>query len=137
MNCHEARDAMLVADLKDLRAGTSELGGHLEACARCRTLAEAIGRDTAAMGALMPRRPARGGVTLRRVALLATLPIAAAIIAVIAMNGAQVEPNVPSPSARPVVREVSLTVAPGQQAAVIKTPDPTVTVIWLNQGGGE
>jgi hypothetical protein len=140
MNCHEARDAMLVADLKDLRAGSPALGDHLETCPRCRGLAKGIAGDTALLGAQLERRthPVRRRINARRVAVLASLPIAAAIVGAVALNvSRRPEPVVPSPSAKPVIREVSLTVAPGQSAAVIKTPDPTVTVIWLNQGGGQ
>lgn len=139
MNCHAARDAMLIADLNDLRASSSPLGAHLETCGRCRTLADGIARDTMAMGAMLPHRSVETRRRMTpRVALLVSLPIAAAIVGAIALNGVRrPELVVPSPSAKSVAREVSLTVAPGQHAAVIKTPDPTVTVIWLNQGGGE
>jgi hypothetical protein len=36
-----------------------------------------------------------------------------------------------------VAKQISLTVAPGQTAAVMKTADPAVTVIWLSPGGGQ
>jgi hypothetical protein len=136
MNCSQARDEMLVAELAALR-GSGALGVHLESCASCRRLANAILGDSERLaGVIGSRRPRR--VTGKRIALAAAVPIAAGIIVAFAVTAKR--PDV-VPIARtstlPVAKHVSLTVAPGQTAAVLKTADPTVTVIWLSPGGGQ
>jgi hypothetical protein len=141
VKCTEAREAMLVADLGELRGeGETLLAAHLSGCAACRTIASAIADDTARVAALWAVRQRAATRRLgRRFALLASLPIAAAaVIAVglIARHDTQVAPPARVASL-PVVRHVSLDVAPGQRATVIKTADPAVTVIWLSSGEGK
>ena len=139
MNCNEARDAILVANLAELRAESdTPLATHVQACAECRRLASVILRGTtglerSTLGAKRRRR------TTDRFALLAVLPIAAAVVVAVAIN-ARSQGQVSSPravSSLPVVRQVSLEVARGQHATVLRTADPKVTVIWLSSGEGK
>lgn len=134
MNCNEARETMLVAELAELRAGTSDLGRHLGECRACGRMALAILDDTAALGAVLPLRRSRR--RLRRVALVG-IPIAAAAALVLTINTRRDDDVSPPRPSLPVVRQVSLTVGQGQRATVLKTTDPTVTVIWLSPGGTE
>jgi hypothetical protein len=143
MNCTEARDAMLVAELAELRArdASTPLSTHLADCSACRARAASIANQTAYMGALVAER--RGTAhrirPIRRFVFIASLPVAAALIVAVVLNlrpRATVAPETASAS-RPVVRNVSVDVAPGQQTTVLKTADSTVTVIWLTPGVGQ
>jgi hypothetical protein len=136
MNCSQARDEMLVAELAELEGGGA-LGVHLERCASCRRLADAVLSDSRRLADVVVARRPRG-VSRTRIAVVAALPIAAGIVIAFAVSAKR--PDVVPPkrmSTLPVAKHVSLTVAPGQTAAVLKTADPTVTVIWLSPGGGQ
>jgi hypothetical protein len=139
MTCAEARDAMLVADLSELTGDRGDLAEHLAICPRCRALAAAIVQDSARL-ASAARRRARSRRS-RRMLIATTLPIAAGLAGVASLRflGA---PSAPAPvgaarTALPVARRVSLTVERGQTATVLKTADPSVTVIWLSPGVGQ
>jgi hypothetical protein len=135
MNCSKAREEMLVAELGDLKGGGA-LGDHLERCASCRHLAAAIFDDSQRLSDVVVARRPR--VSHARVAIAAALPIAAGLVVAVLMNAKR--PDITPPtrtSPLPIAKHVSLTVAPGQTAAVLKTADPTVTVIWLSPGGGQ
>jgi hypothetical protein len=141
MNCTEARDAMLVADLAELRrddGSDAPLGAHLAVCDPCRSLAQSMVEQTALIGALLAVRQQNIGRprTARRVALLASLPIAAAVVVTVTMSVRRSDGVVPRVSSHPLppARTVSIDVARGQRAAVLKTADPSVTVIWLSSG---
>jgi predicted secreted Zn-dependent protease len=144
MNCAEARDELLVADVNDLRqtAGTP-LAAHLEACADCRRLASIIVRGTAGLAVAVTSRRAPGIIRrpFRRIALVSTISLtAAAAVLAIAIESRPphrgVVATIPTTSL-PVERQVSLDVSRGQRAAVLKTADPKVTVIWLSPGEGQ
>ncbi len=136
MNCAQARDEMLVAELAELR-GDGVLGVHLETCVPCRRLADAVLEDSQRLAAVVAPRRQRG-VSRGRIAILAALPIAAGIVAAFAVSAKRPEVVPPKrTSSLPVAEHVSLTVAPGQAATLLKTADPTVTVIWLSPGGGQ
>ena len=139
MTCTEARDALLVADMAELRGESdTPLATHVQTCAECGRVASVILRGTAglersALGAKRRRQ------TTDRFALLAVLPIAAAVVVAVAIN-ARSPGQVSSPravSSLPVVRQVSVEVARGQHATVFRTADPKVTVIWVSFGEGK
>jgi hypothetical protein len=146
MNCREAREALLVADIAELRGDIeTPIAAHLRACAECQRLASLVVRGTselrnaainrdAARAARAPRR-----LAVRRFALAATLPIAAALLLAVVMNQRGERPDRPRPpvGSLPVARQVSLEVARGQRATMLKTADPKVTVIWLSSGEGK
>jgi hypothetical protein len=135
MNCVEAQGALAVADLRDLATGTGDLADHLRECASCRERADSIAAQTALLASMVRTRARRRRT--RRLVLAAGAPIAAAAVFAV---GFPVWRGTParathSTSALPVAHRVSLTVGPGQSAAVLRTADTTVTVIWFTGAG--
>ena len=142
MNCTEAREAMLVADPAELRGETeTALAVHVTSCADCRRAAATIVGVTTQLGLAIARRePRTRRRASRRVIGLVFVPVAAAaVFAVMSAGGfsRRAEPPRVSLSPLPVARTVSLEVGRGQQATVLKTADPKVTVIWLSSGEGK
>jgi hypothetical protein len=136
MNCSQARDAILVAELRDLTAGTDDLAVHLRTCADCRGRIDDVAAQTAVLASAVRRRVRRR--RSRRLVLVAGAPIAAAALVAVAFRATHDDsaPKIArSSSALPVARRVSLTLGPGQTAAVLRTADTTVTVIWLTGAG--
>jgi hypothetical protein len=140
MTCTEARDAIEVADLSDLRAGSgSPLAGHIAECAACRRVADVVIRGTTRLAVDGARRSLAARTRVRRVAAWSSAAAAATIVAVIVANRREsaARPQRVRLGSLPVVRNVSLEVVRGQQATVLKTSDPKVTVIWLSSGEGK
>ena len=140
MTCTDAREAIEVADLSELRATDgSALAGHLETCADCRQLADVVVRGTAGLTMASARREQAARTRVRRVTAWSSVAAAATIVAAVAVN--RDTPTSRGEPARfaslPVERHVSLEVGRGQQATVLKTSDPKVTVIWLSSGEGK
>ena len=139
MICADARNAMLTADLDELRGERGELASHLRSCDDCARVASRLVSDTRCVGVAVAMR-ARRRAHLRKLAVFASLPLAAAIVAGVVLarhRSAQanlVAATVAPRSAKPVARRVSVDVAKGQRATVINTVDPSVTVIWLTPG---
>lgn len=135
MNCIEAREAMLVAEPVELRAGypgESELADHLRDCAMCRSLARALTGDLDRLTVRIRTR------SRRRTLMLAALPIAAVIVAAVTLVSNRARPTQPAVaegrrSDRPA-RVVSVDVGVGQQATVIRTADPKTTLVWISSG---
>ena len=69
--------------------------------------------------------------------LAAGIPVAAAAVFTVAFRDGRGVPRAAraEPSALPVARHVSVTVARGQSAAVLTTADTTVTVVWISGAG--
>lgn len=132
MNCAEACETTLVADVHELMYPSGELAVHLETCAACRARVAAIVDHTRRLSV---RTHAR---RRRRVLAIGAVPIAAVLVGAIAISfrGEEAPPPRHAPSL-PVTRHVSITVARGQTATVLKTADPKVTVIWLTPGVGQ
>src|SRR5436190_1636752 len=109
MTCTEARDALLVADMAELRAeADTPLATHVQTCAECGRLASVILRGTAGLeqSALGAKRRQQTD----RFALLAVLPIAAAVVLAVAINARSPSKVLPprAVSSLPVVRQVSV-----------------------------
>jgi hypothetical protein len=121
---------MMIAEPRDLSgAGESELARHIASCAECKQVAFALDASLQRFARLVARRSAR------RIAAVAALPIAAAILVIVAVaphSQLRRRPVVLLQSLRPA-SVVSVDVAPGQRAAVLKTADPTVTLVWLTE----
>ncbi len=170
MTCAEARQAILVAELRELLAqGDSTLAVHIRGCQRCRKAAEAVVAEEEILSAgltslvavpdadrvlelaldslpasahgrasgLGPthRRagpaPLRWLSPLRRSSAWIALPVvAAAGLAWLFLAG---PPPLPGPSYVPSAQAPGMAaeVPPGQNVAVLKTPDPTITVLWI------
>ena len=145
MNCTEAREAMLVAEPADLTGATSTpLATHIADCADCRRASAIIAAATTQLGVAIAGRAMIAPRRISRRAIgLAFVPVAAAAVFAALLPGRfsrTAEPRVSSPravSSLPVVRQVSLEVARGQHATVLRTADPKVTVIWLSSGEGK
>jgi|ERR1043166_8290614 predicted anti-sigma-YlaC factor YlaD len=143
MTCTEARRAMRTADRLALRGeDDSAVAEHVRSCRDCQhvaleveagteLLAELVmSRGDAPVVALAERRP-----NVRRAAALALIPVAAAIAGVLVLRR-EAAPPVDTTRAAPR-SSVSVEVAPGQTAAVLKTKDPNVTIVWLTRGASE
>lgn len=137
MTCSDARDAMLVADGADLElAGSGALSTHLAGCRSCRAAAAAIVETVSGLGPIVARR--RVVLRRRRVALVAALPLAAAVVfAVVYARGSARRNESLRKEAFAATPTVAVEAAPGQRATVIKTADPKVTLVWFTPGAGE
>ena len=122
MNCTEARDGLLVADIAELRAASdTPLAAHVQTCAECGRLAAVILRGTAGLERSTIGRGRRRRQTTDRFALLAVLPIAAAVVVAVVID-ARSPGRVSSPravSSLPVFRQVSLVGGRGQRATTL------------------
>ena len=142
MNCTEAREAMLVAEPAELRGETdTALAAHVASCADCRRASAMIVGDTTQLGLAIARRASRRRRRVSHRAIgFVLVPVAAVAVFAVLKTGRsarRVEPPRVSLSPLPVARTVSLEVGRGQQATVLKTADPKVTVIWLSSGEGK
>lgn len=140
MTCTEARDAIEVADLPELRASDdAPLAEHLRECAECRRLADVVLQGTANLTAGTVRRARGHRSRARRITAWSSAAAAATIVGALVVNRSDA-PNRSEHgrvASLPAARHVSLDVARGQQATVLKTSDPKVTVIWLSSGEGK
>jgi hypothetical protein len=140
MTCTEARDAITVANLSELRgSGDAPLAEHLRHCAECRRLADVVLRGTSMLSLGNVRRARIHRSRARRVTAWSSVAAAATIVAAVVVDRREpaVRPQPTRSASLPVARQVSLEVARGQHATVLKTSDPKVTVIWLSSGEGK
>jgi hypothetical protein len=131
MNCTQAREAMLVAEPAELHAeGESTLAAHLRECDACRSLARELAGD---LDRLSSRIRAR---SRRRALVLAALPVAAVLVATVTIMTKRAEQSPIAAHARGErpANVVSVDVAVGQQATVIRTADPKTTLVWISSG---
>ena len=134
MTCLEVREALVVAEPRDLTTTSGDLAAHLNECAECRSRAKAIAAQTSVLASLVRLRSRRRRT--RRFMFAAGASIAATLVLAIALNNRHA-PAVPEVrlSSLPVARRVSITVAQGQSATVVRTADTTVTVVWFTGAG--
>ena len=146
MNCEHAADALLEADLAELRgAGDAPLAAHLRTCERCRTLAGRIlDAETALAETLAAERPKRPAHEAAAAAMAAASPsrtwrrrfrvaalAAAGIAAVLLVNGGGPSPTQTLRPAMASGRPITLLEAsPGQHVVVFQTDNPNIVVIW-------
>ena len=133
MTCDEAREAMLTAEPRELRAqGDGPLAAHLAGCPACATQARMLGSVLPRLSDKVNRR------SRQRAAMVVGVPAAAAAVVLgvfIARpdgDGGSVSPRATIP-----MNVVSVDVKAGQHATVLKTSDPKVTVVWISPGGTE
>lgn len=135
MNCQEAQDLLLEADLPALLDETTDLGRHVSACPECGALARRILDAEAALDralALRPERPrSRGWPPLATWGALA----AAALVVLVLMPRQRppVGPALSVEQTEPGDVDVDVTSNTGKTAVVFRTADPTITVIWYFQ----
>jgi len=140
MTCTKARDAIRVADLSELRGSDdAPLADHLRECAACRRLADVVLRGTSTLMLGNARRARTHRSRVRRVTAWSSAAAAATIVAAVVVDRREqtTRPEPTRSASLPVARQVSLEVARGQQATVLRTSDPKVTVIWLSSGEGK
>ena len=124
MNCQEARDLILQADLPALRGmDGSALATHVQSCAACRRASDRILEDTALLGDALDHHPVRLH-RAGRVAVPVAIAAAAALVLLLSPRGG---PPVDSAADAPPVM-VGVT---DRNAAVFETPNPNITVVWL------
>jgi hypothetical protein len=124
---------MMTAEPRELLGGDpGALAVHIADCPACAETAKVL---SAALPSLAERVNRRGR---RRAAMVVGIPAAAAAVVlgvVIARptgDGGRVAPHGLMPA-----NVVSVDVKAGQRATVLKTSDPTVTVVWISTGGSE
>ncbi len=145
MNCEHASDALLEADLAELRgAGDAPLAAHVRTCERCRTLAgQILDAETARAETLAAERPKRPAHEAAAAAIAAATPsrtwrwrfgaalAAAGIAAVLLVNGGGPSPTQTRRPAMASGRPITLLEAsPGQHVVVFQTDNPNIVVIW-------
>ena len=155
MNCREAHEAILEADLAALESpGSTPLGRHLQACPDCRARARAILKGEAHIAVALARglappnldevlergtgtetgpatapRQARRGISPGRV-IRTLIPLTAAAILVVFLGRA---PSLPGPIYLPPPEDPGLNVEvpQGQSVAVMETTNPAIAVVWI------
>ena len=133
MTCDEAREMMLTAELRELLGRTDNaLAEHIAGCSTCAARGRMLAGALAPLSRKVDRRAGR------RAAMVVGIPAAAAA-AVIGVfiarpdnDAGHVAPRLALPA-----NVVSVEVRAGQRAAVLKTSDPKVTVVWISSGGSE
>lgn len=149
MRCDEAVELLMEVDLSTVSTSSGALSSHLAVCSRCQMVAdklvegearlrEAVVRDggmvpsagvRSTLDALVRTAPpaAPGG---RRVRYLVGSLSAAAIAGILALELWPGDPNIqPSTSPHPSVSHVE--VPEGHSAAIFRTSDPNITVVWI------
>ena len=134
MNCEQARELMLEADLADLR-GESPLARHVATCMQCRRMVDAIfvGYDelNAGLATLTPHARNVTRHSARRIGRWAAFPLAAAAVLALLLG----RPHETAPHAPTMLAELMFPDEPvvetraGQQAIVVEKND--LTVVWL------
>ncbi len=133
MTCDEARETMMTAEPHELLGrGEGALGAHLAGCHACAKKAKVVVAALAPLSRTVSRR------ARRRAAMIVGIPAAAAatVIGVLVGRSASDNTRVAPLTAIPA-NVVSVDVKAGQRAAVLKTSDPKVTVVWISSGGTE
>lgn len=148
MDCRAVRDALLEADLAELRGEReSDLSRHLAGCADCRAAAtrilQAEGALLHALQAPEARRPIESVVAaaraeaarraMRRRAWRRWVPLAAAagLGALVWINRRDPPRLPPPPRDSGPTATVTVEAPPGRNVAVLKTGNPDIVVIWF------
>ena len=141
MSCEAVRDAMLEAELEELRGiGGSDVATHIRGCAACRERAQIIlrGHDrlAASLDSIRARTPATAVVPIqRKLRRLSWVPLplaAAAVLALLMIPRLNDDDELPRMDAivRLMFQEQPVASPPaGQQAMVIEKKE--MTIVWL------
>ena len=143
MNCSEARRALLIADLSELRGeGESPLAQHVRSCAECASAAQQILTVTAALAIRVDQATVqrRANVRTRAWPIWIALPLAAAIASVLLVrDGNHVAPSPTAAALHTVKQPVTRTVvnAPADRNVAVIEATNKITVVWdLGAKGG-
>lgn len=130
MNCTEARELLLEADLVELRGeGLSPLARHLASCAECRRAAAHLLDTTRLLADALESRPhprRRPHVVQWSLAAAASL----AVIFVAVRSQGSNDGATTLPAAAPS-HGAEVSAANGRSVAVFRTADPNITVVWF------
>jgi hypothetical protein len=141
MSCNKIREAMLEAELDELRGiGENDVAMHIRECAECRAAAEILVQGfenlSQSLATLRPRVPDASVVPMRRKPRkLAWLPLplaAAAVLALLMIPRFEGEDELPRIDAIAAMMFRSQPIAsppPGQQVMVIEKNE--MTIVWL------
>lgn len=144
MNCRTARERLLEADLSELR-GEGDLALHLQSCERCRSRAQVILDQYAALrSALDGQAPRLDPAAVRRHAHLVRRPLrprwaivvplalaaSLAILVVTRRHQPGSEPRTAVPPLPSTGEGLDVQGPPGQTVAVFQTDNPNIVVIW-------
>jgi predicted anti-sigma-YlaC factor YlaD len=143
MNCTEARELLLEAELAELRGeGESEVARHIRECARCQAMAREIVEQESSLGQVLAGvRPevsadiaaAEAAPRLkRRWAAIIPAALAAALAGILlTSNGTPpaVVPSTTEVAAAPAVPVVDATSS--ETFVVFNTDNPDIVVVWL------
>lgn len=151
LNCTQAREALLEADLARLEDGSGDtLAGHLGGCENCRSMARMILEGERGLGKAMEtlvpaadldellerakREPAgaRGAIRRKlRWSARGAVPLAAAAALAALFLGR--EPVLPGDPVVPLATApgLGLEVTEGRDVAVLATNNPDITVLWF------
>jgi predicted anti-sigma-YlaC factor YlaD len=154
MNCTDARDLLLEADLMELSGEVdTDLSRHIRACAGCRAAAELIAAEQQTLARALSGAAPRTGVeeAVRRAGseahtrdrvlpfrprrwwAFAPLAAAAALVAILfTQNGGQL-PGEPIDLAagRDAVPVPTVEASSSQNVAVFDTENPDIVVVWI------
>lgn len=133
MTCNEARQAMMTAEPRELLGGDpGALALHISDCPACAETARMLSSTLSPLAERVNRRGRR------RAAMVVGIPAAAAAV-VVGVVIARPNGDGGRVAARALIpaNVVSVDVKAGQHATVLKTSDPTVTVVWISSGGSE
>jgi hypothetical protein len=154
MTCESARSALLEADREALEGrGADPLSAHLRSCARCELVAAALlERERSLADALASRAPPPSPERAQAIVRLASasrdarvraarvlVPTAAAAALALALLLPEARPARSGGGTRPGEAEAPtsprIDPPPGRSVAVMRTNDPSITVVWLLDGG--
>ena len=147
MTCADARERVLEADRDDLAGATdSDLSLHLRSCAGCRVAADRILEGERELGralaAAAPRRAADDAVLtatrrgVRRRWMWRSAPLlAAALFAAVLLGRRRAMEQAWPPARRPLApADIAVEAPLGASAAVFRTDNPDVVIIWFFRG---
>jgi anti-sigma factor RsiW len=151
MNCTEARELLLEAELAELRGeGESEVARHIRDCARCQSMArEIVEQEGALAQALAGVRPQVSADTVaaaaatakvlplrprwkRRWAAVITAALAATIAGILLTSNGTPPADVPSTTEVAAAATVPVVDATSSETFVVfNTDNPDIVVVWL------
>jgi hypothetical protein len=132
MDCTQARDLMLEAEMEELNGqGENILAQHIAACADCSRYAQRIVRGYADLEKGLASITA-GAAKRRTRSRLLWIPVplaAAALLTLLLVRGQDTVPDVTGITTRMFAQQPLVTPPEGRQAIVIEKND--LTVVWL------
>lgn len=149
MRCDEVVEVLMEVDLSSVSTSSGPLGSHLTVCSRCREIADKLVEGEARLRKaivgdhpLVPsarvlstldalaRTPPPATPGARGVRYLTGSLIAAAVAGLLALGFWPKDPSTVSPTL-PQASVSNVEVPEGHSAAIFRTSDPNITVVWI------